>query len=164
MPRDPYGDTEVPVERSQQDIKNLLQANGVKASRFTYYQTSALVEFVLPGPNKEELSYRIAVDTKRLPPPKKPTQHYLDQRVRQMWRMLYWWLKAKFEAIQFGLVEKETEFLPFMMVRGERGQATTMAGLVMPRIAAGLSDPSDPFGGIMPLPPGRPDKPEGQEK
>lgn len=160
MPRDPYSDTEVPVEKSQQDIKRLLEANGVKASRFTYYQTSALVEFVLLGPDKQELAYRIAVDRKRLPPPKKLTQHYIDQRVRQMWRLLYWWLKAKFEAIQFGLVEKETEFLPFMMVRGEQGQATTMAGLVMPRIAAGVMDPSDPFGGIKPLPPPRPEETE----
>ena len=42
MSRTPYVDTEVPVEKSQQNIRMLLEENGARAMRFTYYQTSAM--------------------------------------------------------------------------------------------------------------------------
>jgi hypothetical protein len=33
---------------------------------------------------------------------------------RQIWRLVYWWLKAQFEAADAGLVSLEEAFLPWM--------------------------------------------------
>lgn len=153
--RTPYADTEVAVERSQTCIRELLVDNGAKAVRFTYRQTEAIVEFLLPSPypDSPDIGYRIEVDTRRVKQPSRWTTSSADRLVRQVWRVLWWWLKAKMEAAQFGLVDKETELLPYMLVRGEHG-TTTIAGIILPRMAAGLPSGDDLFGGITPLPPG----------
>lgn len=43
-----------------------------------------------------------------------------ERRQRQNLRALYWYLKAKIEAIQFGIVDLEREFLPYLLARSGR--------------------------------------------
>lgn len=38
-----------------------------------------------------------------------------DKQQRQNLRALYWYLKAKIEAIEFGIVDLEQEFMPYML-------------------------------------------------
>lgn len=160
MPSSPYSDTSVPVEKSQEQIRKLLAGQGATATRFTYLFTGALVEFVITGKDRPPTPYRIQVDTRRIKAPqlRGPVATLADRRQRQVWRVLYWWLKAKFEAVDFGLVEREEELLPWMLVQGRDGQTTTVAAFVLPAMKEALLDPQNPFGGMRPaLAPGEQD-------
>lgn len=45
----------------------------------------------------------------------------------QSMRLLFWWLKAKLEAVAYGLREVQTEFMGDILVKLPGGQETTMA-------------------------------------
>ena len=47
-----------------------------------------------------------------------------DTGERQAMRMLYWWSKHKLEAIEFGVSDFETEWLPYQLVSGRDGVST----------------------------------------
>ena len=57
---------------------------------------------------------------------------YQDEKQRkQILRALYWFLKAKIEAIQFGLVELEQEFLPYLLTSEGRTVFEHIGGVNM---------------------------------
>ena len=152
MASSPYANTGILVERSQEGIRKLLTAHGATATRFTYLATGALVEFVIAQKDAPSTPYRIQVDTKRIKARVLggPVVTQADRRQRQIWRVLYWWLKAKFEAVDFGLVEREEELLPWMLVQGRDGQETTVAQFILPAMKNALPNSQSPFGGIRP--------------
>ncbi len=50
-----------------------------------------------------------------------------DDRARnQMYRLLYWYIKSKFEAVATGLVDFEQEFLPHLMIKDKSGFVGTV--------------------------------------
>lgn len=68
--------------------------------------------------------------------------HFGSQAQRaQMLRALFWYLKAKIEAIEFGLLDTEQAFLPHMLTPGgqtvfERVQEGDMEALIGPDMIA----------------------------
>ncbi len=44
-----------------------------------------------------------------------------ERRRNQAYRLLFWYLKSKFEAVETGLVDFEQEFLPHLMIRDKSG-------------------------------------------
>lgn len=125
----PYRYTQVKASASQEAIKNLLAKHDVEATRFTFAGELAIVEFV-----RHKQPYRVTAKGLGID----------NQSDKQIWRVLYFWLKSKMEAIDFNLMEFETEFLPYAVISdGER--STTVADAVRPQLEAGTLDPGDPF-------------------
>ena len=44
-----------------------------------------------------------------------------EKRRNQAYRLLFWYLKSKFEAVETGLVDFEQEFLPHLMIKDKSG-------------------------------------------
>ena len=151
----PYEDSKVPIEKSQRDIKSLLARFDVQATRFTSFPAYTMLEFVRGVETGSRVTYRITIQPKLDKVGASVTMW--DRAERQVWRVVYWWLKAKIEAIEFGLVEFEQDFLPYMLLADSDGQSRSVAELLFERLAGRLVLPDDPFGGLqLALPNGRP--------
>jgi len=152
MTRTAYEETSVSVETSQAQIRKLLQKFGVERMRYTSLPSEALLEFVRMDKGKA-IPYRITI---------RPKLKYgrnvdkdLDRAERQVWRVVMWWLKAKLEAIEFGLLEFEREMLPFMLISDSQGHTSTVGDVLPKHLEGALSPGEDPFQGVRPaLPPG----------
>ena len=63
-----------------------------------------------------------------------------ESRKRQAYRIFYWYLKTKFEAIDTGLIEFEQEFMPHIAL-GKGGKISNMwhqfKKTMLPRIISG---------------------------
>lgn len=156
MTRNPYEDTSVPVAKSKDQIERLLKKFNVTAIRFTTYPAYAMLEFVRQATDTELVPYRLTVRPK-VRDWARNVQSELDRAERQVWRVVYWWLKPKLEAIEFGLVEFEQDFLPYMLIGGYEGKPETVAKVFFERLAGRVALPDDPFGGL------RPQLPRGKE-
>ena len=148
----PYEDTAVDTGKTKAQIEKLLKANGVEAVRFTSLPAVALIEF---GKRKDKasplLAYRLTLAPRIKSSYKRYPEKALDKAERQVLRMAYWWLKAKFEAIAFGLVEFEQEMLPYMLMQNQRGDSEVVAKIFFESMAGKLESQSDPFRGVRPM-------------
>lgn len=131
-----YKNTTVNWGRSQIQIQELLEKRQAKDVRFTNIShetaeqgglimernTSAImVEFFklrnLDGGVAGKVPVRIII-------PNVPVE---NERVRnQMYRLLFWYLKNKFDAVDTGLVDFEQEFLPHLMIKDKSGFVGTV--------------------------------------
>jgi len=153
-----YEDTSVSIDKSQAQIRKLLNKFNVKAIRFTSYPSYALLEFMREVSDKQYVPYRITVEPKVRDWARNSARE-LDRAERQVWRVAYWWLKSKLEAIEFGLVEFEQDFLPYMLLQDSVGHEETVAKVFFERLAGRIGSPEDPFRGLRPaLPPGKTDE------
>ncbi len=112
-----YKATQVSVAKSRESIDRLLEKIGVVGFRWSSEINKS----------RETLEALLEFDGKRLG--FKLTVDYEDERERkQMMRALYWYLKAKVEAIEFGLVDLEREFLPYLLTSSGQTVAEMLAG------------------------------------
>lgn len=131
-----YRDTSVSVERSQGQIRALLVKHGASAFSvvedwgaaprvgfsFSYMKRWTTVE----GGKREQhvlpFSVRMVVPvwTERTGPASRYTRQAQAQRERQVWRGLYWFLKARLEAAEFQLAAFEDIFLADLVMRDDR--------------------------------------------
>lgn len=122
-----YAATRVSPGRSKEQIEELLARVGAVGFRWSSRTTmpgEEILEAALEWDGKE-LAFRL-------------TASYEDERERkQMLRALYWHLKAKIEAIQFGLVELEREFLPYLLTAKGETIFDELGGLNMRLLPAG---------------------------
>src|SRR5690242_10458475 len=115
MSRQSYQDTSVPVSRSQEGIRTLLQKHGTRAVNFSEDWGLAQLGFQfvkmkkIPDEKPGE-SHEIPLIVKMVIPMWKDPKHKLRastneiaQRERQVWRALYWYIKSQLEAVEFGL-------------------------------------------------------------
>ena len=142
-----YEDTKVSVNASKERIEKLLKKFDVVATRFTSFPAYGELAFVRKS-GVNLIPYRVIVKSKIKPNPYNPERE-LERAERQVWRVVYWWLKSKFEAIDFGLVEFEQELLPYMLVT-DKGKDRTVAEVIFERLGKAISPPDDPFGGLRP--------------
>lgn len=81
--------------------------------------------------NGRELAFRLRIE-------------YADEkRRRQNLRALYWYLKAKIEAIEFGIVDLEQEFLPYMLAASGQTLYDELGGPQIPLLAAPQGEETD---------------------
>jgi len=107
-----YANTSVGAGRTKEQIEILLRKVGAIGFRWDsglpelrasenacgFEQVSALISW-----HDRKMAFRLRIE-------------YADDRQqRQNLRALYWYLKAKIEAIEFGIVDLEQEFLPYML-------------------------------------------------
>ena len=121
-----YRHTTVHWGKSQADMLRLLSKHGVKDVRFTTLESQKCVICEFSYPTKMEnkdvvLGVRIMA--------KLPEMGRLAdaERVKnQVHRALLYYLKTKFEALQFGLVEFVQEFLPHLVLMDKDGRSSTV--------------------------------------
>ncbi len=128
-----YKTTQVNWGKSQAQITKLLEQQGIQDIRFTFLQSqnSLVCEFNYPTKidNKDvNVGVRII-----LPIPKD------DEKARnQIHRALFYYLKTKFEALNFGLVEFMQEFMPHLLINELSGRKRTLYQIISPQYKEGL--------------------------
>ena len=112
MTRKPYQDTTVGVAKTQQALIDLLEKRSIHATRWTTYPDLVRFEF---QPKKEGIAYRIEMKIE-----KAYSARQTEQMRRATFRIVYWYVKSKLEAIDAGLADMEREFLPYMITGADR--------------------------------------------
>ncbi len=123
----PYLNTQISVESSKAQIGKLLKDYGVEGTQWTTYK------------GEEDLKFIVSADIrgvyKEILIQVKPPQIMVRRRVKgqgmvhtrndkQEYRLLFWWLKSKIEAVVWGLSTIEKEFLSQVTVALPDGQTT----------------------------------------
>lgn len=103
----PYEDTSVPVGVSQARIRDMLRKAGAEGVYFAeeWHPPKCIVRFVWPLPAGKVI-VRLEAH-----PLEATSRLKVDQRERQAWRGLYWYLEGTLKAATFGLVRFEEVFL-----------------------------------------------------
>ena len=155
---DAYRTTKVAVHESQADVRELLRnrkATGLSISEsWLEEQPVADVRFAIPAEAGGFYAYRLRVRVPDPGPLRKVDQYSHKERVataaeirehratteRQIWRLVFWWLKAQFEAADAGLVALEEALLPWMeLADGSTVYESAQASGGLARIASGTS-------------------------
>ena len=118
-----YFKTKVPVSKSQSDIEKILNKFGLQGTRFTKYKGVGIIEFIL-FKNENEIMFRFKYN---LPE---------DERIkRQVYRALFYYLKNRFLAVQFGISTIEEEFMQETVLKLPDGTVGTIKEIVGDKIA-----------------------------
>lgn len=116
-----YYGTKVPIYRTQDKIRTVLQKFGLQGTRFTEYKNVGIIEFILMR-NGKELTFRFKYD---LPEAKYHAQIY---------RGLFHYLKNRFMAVEFGITTVEKEFLQELVIKLPNGTNSTMKELMQDKV------------------------------
>lgn len=123
-----YDETRVPVAQSQEELKRLLLKNRASGMAF------------VSQPPMEGFQAQIVIDEKtytiRVQCLARPMKHEDQQRQeeRRVWRVLFFHMKALFEAANSGLMEFRELILPYIVTRS--GQ--TIAEHILPQLEAAV--------------------------
>lgn len=130
----PYEDTEVDYTRTKAEIECLLKSYGVKGVRWTSVEgQDDVLEFLAEA---EILGVKKTISVAVSPP------HIILQRkkgpkedINQEYRLLFYWIKSKIEAVTWGLSTIESEFLSQVRIALPNGQSTTVGATVANLVA-----------------------------
>lgn len=128
-----YKGTEVPAERSIARIKDLLYKHGAVATQVNEAPEKGVIQFLF--------STRVKMDGVDMQRPFKIEVKYGKRKPSEALRMIYYHLKAQFDAIDWGLFTLEEEFLPYMLVHLPGGKNATVAEVVLPDLRKGILPP-----------------------
>lgn len=133
----PYKDTKVPLERTKAEIEILLKMYGVKGIRWTTLEgqddtLEFLVESTVRGVKKQ---FAIAVKPPMIPIKKRVRtsggwKNAETRNPNQEYRLLFYWIKSKIEAITWGLTTVEQEFLSQITTSLPDGRVTSIGEIV----------------------------------
>jgi hypothetical protein len=132
-PRTPYEDTSVPSARSKDQIARALRAAGARGVQFDeeWHDKASVcrVRFAWPHAGGEHVSV-VKLEATTL-----PTNGRADvqQRERQAWRGLAWYLESNLKAATFGLIPFEAIFLAHF----ETADGTTIGARLIPEVEQG---------------------------
>ena len=129
-----YKTTAVHWGKSQASICKLLSLFSVQDVRFTMLESRSEVicEFQFPTILDEKsvlLGVRLVVPI--------PKAKDVEQAKNQVHRALFYYLKTKFEALQFGLVEFVQEFLPHLVMFDKNGKTGTVYQMIGEKVTQG---------------------------
>lgn len=117
-----YDNTKVPISDSQSAIRKLIYShNGTGVSFISQPPREGFDALV----TLENVAYHIRV----MATGKKGTDR--EQEERRVWRVLYWHLKAMFEAADSGVIAVEDIILPYVVTPDGR----TIAEHIRPKLA-----------------------------
>ena len=140
--RPPYSDTGGDAEKTQQQITHLLRKYGVSQINWqvNYDLEQVQLDFIIEYQKREDESvHRVAVRVK--PPMFAATRRTWDPTLgkykkvdmanwAQSMRLLYHWIKAKLEAVSFGLNSVEKEFLSDIVTTLPDGSRMTVWDMI----------------------------------
>lgn len=127
MPRESlqsYINTSVTPGKTRDEVEKLLKRVGADSFRWSSFQGEETLEALLSWKD-QRLGFRLSA------------KYTTDRERQQKLRALYWYLKAKIEAIQFGLVDLEQEFLPYLLTASGRTVYEIQEGQVLKLLAEG---------------------------
>lgn len=138
----PYASTEVPVGRSQDQIREVLRQAGALGVQFDEEwseEPKCRVRFVWPVASGRMVVRHFVTP---LPPGEDPAKRaqrkrlHVDagQRQRQAWRGLAWYLDSTLKAATFGLIRFEDIFLSFIE---DPATGRTIGDVLIPQIELG---------------------------
>lgn len=145
MSRYAYKGTEVPVDRSIGKIKDMLYAHGAVAIQVGESREKGIVELMF--------ARRVKVGGQEMMQPMKLSVEFKGRKPAEAMRMLYHHLKVKFDAVDWGLISFEEEFLPFFVGELPDGRKATVAEMMLPDLKKGRLPDFVPFRNPQ-LPPG----------
>ena len=134
----PYRDTEVPYTRTKGEIELLLKTYGVKGVRWTSIEGRDDVLEFLAEPIIRGFKKAITITVS---PPHIIIQKKIKGQVRdtenldQEYRLLFYWIKSKIEAITWGLSTIEREFLSQITTALPDGRTVSVGDIIEERIA-----------------------------
>jgi hypothetical protein len=155
-----YGDTAVPVERSQKGIRDLLQKYGASVVQFNEdfgggkisMRFSYAVAVTVSKEGAEPLIYRVRLqavvpavkETRRTPSGgvrdrgARTVQQDRERNQRAAWRAVYYALKSRMESVSYGIETFEEAFLAHFEAGVDRaGNTFTIGDRLIPRLQAG---------------------------
>lgn len=104
--------------KTQAQLMDFLTKEGIKSTRFTNMEEGVVLEFIA----YEKASKRPIPIRMKLPLPKND-----DREINRIYRVFYWYLTNKFEAVRSGIVEEITrEFLPYIAFKTKNGVDSTL--------------------------------------
>lgn len=113
-----YETTEISCSKSQEKILQLLRLHGIEAVQFAENFNPPKMQVMFAYKTKEggrvvkyEVNIKPINPSRRLPAPKQ-----IEQSRRQAMRVLYYYFKSAFEAVEAGLLKKDDIFMPFFMM------------------------------------------------
>ncbi len=112
----PYYGTPVPIEKSMMEIRNLIYKHGGEHIQWSEGRKEHLVQL--------KFSIRTRVEGTTMLLPIKMTASTKDKQERAVYRALFYFLKAKFSMITFGITTVEEEFLAYIMLQLPEGEVT----------------------------------------
>ena len=130
MNNNAYKTTSVNWGKSQADISRLLTKHGISDTRFSFLNSrnELICEFNYPIKieNKEVIAgVRIVIPL--------PKMKDVEQAKNQIHRALFYYLKSKFEATGFGLIEFLEEFMAHLTLYDPMGNLITMGQSIIPQ-------------------------------
>ena len=130
--RTPYEDTSVPSVRSQQQIAKALRAAGARGVQFDeeWHEDASVVRVRFAWQHGDGPVSVVRLEARTLPPDGRVS---IEQRERQAWRGLAWYLESNLKAATFGLIPFEAIFLAHF----ETPDGQTIGGHLIPQIAEG---------------------------
>ncbi len=122
-----YSNTKVDYVKSQMVINKLLRDNGIEDSQHSNIQGKAQILFIKEL-DVEGKMMKVGI--------KISIPDVNDKNRNQLYRALFYYLKAKFESLTFGFVEEYNEafvkeFMPYLIA--DR-QGRTVADIVLPKL------------------------------
>lgn len=138
---EPYRNTDVSVERSKEQINRSLRSAGARGLQLEEawaedgQVTACVVRFLWPTEQGTVVPVRF--NATPLPPEKGARGGWKtspDQRERQAWRGLAWYIESMVKAAAFGIVPFEAVFLAFFE-DGATGR--TIGEVLIPQLEAG---------------------------
>lgn len=141
MPRlKAFSNTKIDVFKTQGDLETLLAKRGIRASRWSHFGESVKdagevrLEFswqpqpAKVGETREPLGFRIAVEYKG---ETGPAGGQRGTTREQAARAVYWHVKNLFDAVDFGIVDLEQAFMPYLLLpNGETAYERMLPQLV----------------------------------
>ncbi len=112
----PYFKTTVDVAKTQGIIRKFLMKYNLKGIRITDYKDIGIIEFILEIKGIEK-GFRF--------------EFILHENYKkQTYRALFYYLKARFTSVDFGIRTIEQEFMPELIIKLPDGSSTTIASEV----------------------------------
>lgn len=137
----PYAaDTTVTPERTRTELEKLLQAHGASGFSYAWQDSTARVEFLIGGrhvrltvPLPPASGFEFTATRQRRTAASAKAAH--EKALRARWRALLLIVRAKLEAIATGVVDFDSEWLPYLVLPDGR----TVAEVAVPEVVAAYS-------------------------
>ena len=130
----PYANTKIAPEQTKAEIEKLLKDHGIMDIQWTTYQGESTLKFLfrvtIKGVEKEVM-FAFRPPMIQMKKKQYSRQNYRYEKIIMdnapvSYRLLYWYLKSKLEAVQFGLETVEKEFMSHILVALPGGKETTL--------------------------------------
>ena len=129
-----YKHTSVNWAKSQTAITKLLNQRGIFEHQFTNVKDRFVLQFrVVENGISKPIAVRIIV-----PFQTEPDSKDREKETNSLHRVLFYHLKAKFNAVESGLTEFMEEFMAHLIITDKSGKSSTMGDMLLPQYKQSL--------------------------